>query len=726
MESSDSQLSQNIEGMPAPHTTHDDPLLACLVEITRLHGNPCSAQHLSAGLPLTNHRLTPHLLPRAAARANSSVRVVRRRLHDFPAALLPVILLLKQNRACVLLSIEGDDAVVHYPEAPAPVKMSVEALLEEYAGLAAVVQPLYRVEARAKEGIAELKNKHWFWATITENWRLYRDAIGAALLINIFALMVPLYTMNVYDRVVPNNATETLWVLTLGIGLVLLFNFVLTTVRAYVVDAASKRVDVRLSALIMERVLDLRMEARPGSVGSFAANLRSFESVRDFIASASLTTLVDLPFVLLFLAVLAWISPYMLIPPIVAIIIVLVVSYFAQRHMETLTKQTFQAAAQRNAGLVESLSGLETLKVLNAQSHAQRNWERSTEFLASIGGKIKLTSSSTVGFVQTMQQMVTISVVVIGAYLVQDAALTMGGIIASSMIAGRCLAPLGQVAGLMMQYQNARTSLDSIDGYMKMPVEHPVERNFVPRPQLDGAVEFRDVSFTYPNTDQKVLSQINLSIKAGEKVGIIGRIGSGKTTLSKLILGLFQPTDGTVLVDGIDIRQIDPADLRRSMGFVSQDPVLFYGTLKHNLTMGAPYATDDEMLAAARISGVDQFASRHPDGYDMIISERGESLSGGQRQSIAVARAVLNRPSVLLLDEPSSHMDNQSEMALRARLKDICADKTVILVTHRTALLDLVDRLIVMDNGRIVADGPKEQVVAALKEGRIGGARRAV
>ncbi len=725
MESSDSQLSQNIEGMPAPHTTHDDPLLACLVEITRLHGNPCSAQHLSAGLPLTNHRLTPHLLPRAAARANSSVRVVRRRLHDFPAALLPVILLLKQNRACVLLSIEGDDAVVHYPEAPAPVKMSVEALLEEYAGLAAVVQPLYRVEARAKEGIAELKNKHWFWATITENWRLYRDAIGAALLINIFALMIPLYTMNVYDRVVPNNATETLWVLTLGIGLVLLFNFVLTTVRAYVVDAASKRVDVRLSALIMERVLDLRMEARPGSVGSFAANLRSFESVRDFIASASLTTLVDLPFVLLFLAVLAWISPYMLIPPIVAIIIVLVVSYFAQRHMETLTKQTFQAAAQRNAGLVESLSGLETLKVLNAQSHAQRNWERSTEFLASIGGKIKLTSSSTVGFVQTMQQMVTISVVVIGAYLVQDAALSMGGIIASSMIAGRCLAPLGQVAGLMMQYQNARTSLDSIDGYMKMPVEHPVERNFVPRPQLDGAVEFRDVSFVYPNTDQKVLNQISLSINAGEKVGIIGRIGSGKTTLSKLILGLFQPTEGTVLVDGIDIRQIDPADLRRSMGFVSQDPVLFYGTLKHNLTMGAPYATDEEMLAAARISGVDQFASRHPDGYDMIISERGESLSGGQRQSIAVARAVLNRPSVLLLDEPSSHMDNQSEMALRARLKDICADKTVILVTHRTALLDLVDRLIVMDNGRIVADGPKEQVVTALKEGRIGGARRA-
>lgn len=712
------------KGHLPPHLVHDDPILSCLVEVTRLLGVPCSAQHLSAGLPLINQRLTPSLLSRAAGRAHCSAKIVRRSLSALSPSVLPAILFLNSNRACVLLSIEGEEATVQYPEAPHPTKVLLAELQASYSGLAAFIQAQYRAEARSREGIADMQGKHWFWSAVFENWRLYRDALGAALLINIFALFIPLFTMNVYDRVVPNNAIETLWVLTIGICLVLFFNFLLTSVRAFVVDMASKRVDVKLSALIMERVLDLRMEARPASVGSFASNLRSFESVRDFIASASLTTLVDLPFVLLFLAVLAWISPWMLIPPVVAILVVLVVSFLAQRRMERLTKETFQASAQRNAGLVESLAGLETIKVLNAQSHSQRNWERSTEFLAKIGAEIKLTSSTTINFVQSMQQLVTICVVVIGVYLIQEAQISMGGIIAASMISGRCLGPLGQVAGLMMQYQHARTSLESIDKYMEMPVEHPQERNFVPRPSLEGAIEFRGVNFAYPNTEQNVLNNLSFSIKRGEKIGVIGRIGSGKTTLSKLILGLYKPTKGTVLIDGIDIQQIDPADLRRAMGYVSQDPVLFYGTLKQNLMMGAPFASDEEVLDAARVAGIDEFAAKHPEGYDMLISERGESLSGGQRQSIAVARAILNKPSVLLLDEPSSNMDNQSEAMLRTRLKTMAADKTLLLVTHRTALLDLVDRLIVVDSGRIVADGPKEQVITALREGRIGSARR--
>ncbi|AYR20874.1 type I secretion system permease/ATPase [Alcaligenes faecalis] len=708
-----------------PHLTHDDPLLNCLVEITRIHGNPCTAQHLSTGLPLQKGRLTPALLSRAAARGHCTSRIWRRSFAELNPNLLPAILLLNDSRACVLLGFEDDRALVHFPESGSPSEIDLEQLQELYSGLLAVVQPDFRVEVRATEGISPLKGKHWFWATVSQNWKLYRDALGAAFLINVFALAVPLYTMNVYDRVVPNNAIETLWVLSIGIGLVLVLNLLLTSVRAYVVDAASKRVDIQLSARIMERVLDLRMENRPPSVGSFAANLRSFESVRDFIASASLTTLVDLPFVVLFLAVLAWISPWMLIPPVVAIIIVLAVSWFAQARMKRLTKQTFQAAAQRNAGLVESLAGLETLKVLNAQSNAQRAWEQSTEYLARQGARIKMTSAVTVSTVQMLTQMVTICVIIIGVYLIQEAQLSMGGIIASSMIAGRCLAPLGQVAGLMMQYQNARTSLDSIGMYMELPVEHPDDRNFVPRPYLEGAIEFRGVSFAYPGTTQNVINQLSFSLKAGEKVAIIGRIGSGKTTLSKLILGLYKPTSGTIVVDGIDNQQIDPADVRRSMGYVSQDPMLFYGTLKHNLTMGSPYVTDDQMLAAAKLAGVDDFARRHPDGYDMMIGERGDSLSGGQRQAVAVARALMGNPSILLLDEPSSNMDNQSESALRNSLLTECEGKTVVLVTHRTALLDLVDRLIVMDMGRIVADGPKEQVITALRSGQIGKARSA-
>lgn len=711
--------------MPAPGAAgsgaHSDPLLECLVQLTHLHGNPYSAQALSNGLPLVDQRLTPSLLARAAARANFTTRIVQRGIDGVPEGLLPAILILDGNRACLLLrELPGGRLLVQYPEIDSPVEVERAALLQDYAGMMCFVRPQFRFEQRSVQKGLEPRSGHWFWAVVLDNRRLYRDALLAAILINLFALAMPLFSMNVYDRVVPNNAVETLWVLAIGISLVLVFNFVLSTARAYVVDSASKRVDVQLSAQIMERVLDLRMEARPASVGSFAANLRSFESVRDFIASASLTTLVDLPFVLLFLLALLWISPWMLIPPIVAILAILAVSFWAQARMESLTLKTFQAASQRNALLVESLTNLEAVKTLNAQSGVQRLWESSTQYIAYMGGKIKFISAGTVNFVQTMQQLVSVAVVIIGVYQVQESALSMGGIIAASMIAGRTLAPFGQVAGLMMQFHNARTSLHSIDNYMKMPVEHGPEREYVARPDLCGAIEFRNVSFSYPGSDQASLSGVSFSVQPGERVGLIGRIGSGKTTLEKLVLGLYQPSEGAVLIDGVDARQIDPVDLRRAIGHVPQDPMLFYGSLKHNLLIGAPQAGEREMLHAARIAGVDDFAAHNPKGYGMNIGERGESLSGGQRQSIAVARALINDPPILLLDEPSSNLDNQSEAQLKRRLQEAAEGKTVLLVTHRTALLTLVDRLIVIDGGRIVADGAKDQVIEALKQGRIG------
>jgi ATP-binding cassette subfamily C protein LapB len=699
---------------------HDDPLLDCLVEITRLHGVTATAQALSAGLPLEEHKLTPALLPRAAARAQLSARVVKRTLDSISQDLLPAILLLNGERACLLLKKDGENYVDSHPElGGSSMEMSAAELSAQYTGLVCFVRPQFRFDARAPE-VAKVRERHWFWAAIMENRRLYRDALIAALLINVFAMAMPLFTMNVYDRVVPNNAVETLWVLAIGITLVVIFNMILSTARSHVVDSASKRVDVRLSAQIMERVLDLRMEGRPVSVGSFAANLRSFESIRDFIASATITTLVDLPFILLFLLALAWISPWMVLPPLVAIVLILLVSLAAQARMESLTMASYQASSQRNATLVEALTGLESVKTLNAQGSIQRNWERATEYIALTGGKLKLISSSTVGFVQAVQQLVSISVVIIGVYQAQESAISMGGIIAASMIAGRCLAPLGQVAGLLMQYQNARTSLGSIDNYMKLPIERPAEAEFLHRPVFHGGIEFRDVTFSYPGSKQPVLKKVSFKLKPGEKVGIIGRIGSGKTTLEKLALALYQPTEGAVLLDGVDVRQIDPADVRRAIGHVPQDPLLFYGSLKHNLAMGAPYADDASILAAANMAGVTDFANLHPDGFDMVIGERGESLSGGQRQSVAVARALINDPPILLLDEPSSNMDHQSEAQLRKRLGEASATKTILLVTHRTALLDLVDRLIVIDNGHIVADGPKEQVVEALRQGRVG------
>jgi len=703
-----------------PRTTHDDPLLDCLVELTRVHGVPATAQALSSGLPLVDQRLTPALLPRAAARAHLSARVVKRAMADIAPELLPAILLLHGERACLLLEARAGSYLISHPELGAgAVEVTADELAQDYTGLACLVRPQFKFDARSPE-VNKVRGRHWFWGAIIENRRLYRDALIAAFLINIFAMAMPLFTMNVYDRVVPNNAVETLWVLVTGIALVVVFNTILTTARAYVVDSASKRVDVRLSSLIMERVLDLRMEARPVSVGSFAANLRSFEAIRDFIASASITTLVDLPFILLFLLVLSWISPWMVLPPLVAIVLVLVVSLAAQARMETLTMASYQAASQRNATLIEALTGFEAVKTLNAQGAMQRNWERSTEFIAQASGKLKLISSTTVGIVGALQQLVSIAVIIIGVYLAQESAISMGGIIAASMIAGRCLVPLGQVAGLMMQYQNARTSLGSIDNYMKLPVERPDTAEFLHRPVFHGALEFRNVTFTYPGAAQPALNNVSFKLAPGEKVGIIGRIGSGKTTLEKLILGLYQPQEGMVLLDGVDVRQVDPADLRRAIGYVPQDPTLFYGSLKYNLAMGAPYADDASILAAAEVAGVTEFANLHPNGFDMLIGERGESLSGGQRQSVAVARALINDPPLLLLDEPSSNMDHQSEARLRKQLAGASTNKTMVLVTHRTALLELVGRLIVIDSGKVVADGPKEQVVEALRTGRVG------
>ncbi|HEX5127979.1 MAG TPA: ATP-binding cassette domain-containing protein, partial [Rhodocyclaceae bacterium] len=376
--------------------------------------------------------------------------------------------------------------------------------------------------------------------------------------------------------------------------------------------------------------------------------------------------------------------------------------------------------SQRNATLIESLVGLETVKTLGAEGELQRRWERATLFISQVSARVRLLSSGTMNFAQTTQQAVNIIVVIVGVYLLTDSKMSMGGIIAAGMLSGRAMAPLGQVAGLMMQFQNARTGLTAVESQMNLPVERPEGANFLHRPHFTGDIEFKDVSFSYPGREQKALRKVSFRLKAGEKVGIIGRIGSGKTTLEKLILGLYQPSEGAVLIDGVDARQIDPAELRRAIGFVPQDATLFFGTLKQNIVMGAPFADDTAVVNASDIAGVSEFANAHPQGFDLLINERGESLSGGQRQAVSIARALVGDPPILLLDEPTSSMDHQSEEQLRQRLKIHAAQKTLILVTHRTSLLDLVDRLIVIDNGTIVADGPKAQVVEALQHGRVG------
>jgi len=698
-----------------------DELLQCLLILARSHGEALTADGAVAGLPLEGGRLTPSLFERAAARAGLSSRIVSRSLRQLQPALLPAVLLLENEKACVLLGWSADGhAQVIFPDlGDAPVEMPLGELDKQYIGVALYARPKVHYDARTPV-VREGRHGHWFWGVIRENHALYRDVLLAAFLTNLFALAMPVFTMNVYDRVVPNHAFETLWVLAIGLALVLFGDLILKAVRGRFVDLASSRADVKLSAYIMERVLGTRMEQRPISAGSFASNLRAFESVRDFIGSATVVAFIDLPFTLIFFVVIGWIAWPMVIPLVVGAAIMLLYALVVQGRMHELAETTYRAGAQRNATLIEGLVGFETVKALAAESPIQRKWEQSAALLARVGAQLRLLSSSATNGSMFVQQTINLVLVIVGVYLISERELTMGGLIACTMLASRAMAPVGQVAGLLVQYHTASTALTSLNEMMKREIERPEDASFIARGALKGAIEFRDVSFAYPGHDAPSLRNVNLRIKPGEKIAILGRIGSGKTTLQKLVLGLYRPTSGSVLVDGIDLRQMDPAELRRQIGYVQQDVMLFYGSLRENLTMGAPLADDAAVVRAAEIAGLLPFINAHPQGFDMVVGERGESLSGGQRQSVAVARAVINDPPILLLDEPTAAMDHSSEEELKRRLTDFAQGKTVILVSHRTSLLDLVDRIIVIDGGRIMADGPKEQVITALRQGRIG------
>ncbi len=704
---------------------HPDPLLDCLIEVCRLHGKNASRASLTAGLPLPHGSLTLELAQRAAARAGMSAKLQRIALDAIDSAALPVILLLKGDRACVLSGWQRGAASARLllPEVgQGSVILDKAELLRRYSGVALFVHPNFSHDMRSSEPDRAAPDGHWFWSSLLQQRFIYQDVLWSALLVNVFALALPMFSMNVYDRVVPNNAVETLWALAVGLSLVLAADALMRMLRVRFVDEASARIDVQVSATLMEHVLGMKLKHRPASVGAFASNLRGFEQVRDFAASGTVTALVDLPFALLFVAALAWISPWLALPVILVGAAILFIGGFLQHRLHGLSQTTYQAGAMRNATLVEALTGIETIKSQVAEGEVQAKWERANQFLAATGVKMRGLSAAAMIGTNVLSQAVTMATVVIGVYLIAAHELTMGALIAAGMLASRALAPAGQVVGLMLQYQSARTALRNLDEVMEKSVERPASKKFVQRAQFLGEIEFRNVEFAYPGRSENALDGLSFKIKAGEHVALIGRVGSGKSTIQRLILGLYRPNKGTVLLDGVDLRQLDPADVRRNAACVSQDVMLFHGSLRDNITLGMPYAEDSAVVAAAELAGLTEFVNRHPRGYDMPVGERGEMLSGGQRQAVGLARAVLHNSPLLLLDEPTSAMDFSTEAKVTADVAAFARDKTVVLVTHRTSLLALAARVIVIDAGRVVADGPRDRIMAALASGRIAGA----
>ena len=701
-----------------------DPLLKCLVLVTRYFNRPFAEETLSAGLPLVDNWLTPALFERAADRAGLTAKVVKRALADISPLTLPSVLLLNDRRACLLNSIAADGSCeIVDPDTGGVSKTKLTELEREYTGHAILVREQLHFDARTEHS-AVPRVTHWFWGVVRQAWPLYGEVLLASVLVNLFALVMPLFIMNVYDRVVPNDTTETLWALSVGVLIVLGFDLVMRLLRAYLVDIAGKRIDVILSANIFEKAMGLRMEARPASVGSFASNIHEFESFREFITSATITALVDLPFVLLFLAIIFWIGGPVGIVPLLALPLIVLVGVSLQRSLGEIIQVSFRCAAQKQGLLIESLSTIETVKALSAEGVLQRRWEQLVGTVSRLGIKARTLSSAIVNISMTVQQLASVGVIIVGVYLIAEQELTIGALVACTILTSRALAPLGQVAGLMTRYHQSKSALSTLNNIMQLPVERPPAKSFVHRPKIRGEIEFRNVTFSYPGQQTPALSNVSFRLGAGERVGLIGRIGSGKSTVEKLVLGLYKPSSGSVLIDGVDINQIDPAVLRRNIGYVPQDVVLFYGTVKENIMFSAPFADDAAMLRAAEIAGVTEFVHPSAQGFDLRIGERGEGLSGGQRQTVAVARALLLDPPLLIMDEPTNALDNRSEEAFKTKLEKALAGKSFMLVTHRASLLTLVPRLIVLDGGRIVADGPKEQVMQALSGGKISVAKR--
>ena len=558
----------------------------------------------------------------------------------------------------------------------------------------------------------QLYKDHWFWGPVLKNKKLYIQVMVASAFINVFALFSAFYIMVVYDRVIPNNAIDSLIALTVGILVIVAFDFVMKVLRGLYTDKASAMVDIEVSDNMFDRI-SRNEQLINQSTGSVSAVVKEFDSLKDFIASASFVAFVDLPFIVLFLFVLYGIGGPVAAVPAVIVIVVIIAGLIIQPVIRKLSFNAAQDGQSKQSVIVEVLSGMETLKTLPGINMLRDRWVDSVDRQGITSAKSKFWSQLTANFSQSGQQLSQVGIVVYGVFLIADGTLTMGSLIACVILSGRTLAPLGQVSNLLGRFNQAVTAYVNFGQLMQQPVRELGRAHQVRVDKTKGAITITNASLTYPEQKEAVIKQLNLKLFAGEKIAIVGKIGSGKTSILRLISGLYDSNEGSVKIDNHDISHMHPDDVRKHIGVVMQTPMLFSGTLKENLLMGNPDATDDQMIAAAKIANVDEIASNLPDGYETLLTEGGKGLSGGQRQAICIARAFVGDPQIIIMDEPSSAMDNGSEQQLLKDLQVRLKDKTLILITHRGTLLSLVDRVVVFDSGRIIADGPKDKVLQA-------------
>jgi ATP-binding cassette subfamily C protein LapB len=694
---------------------NNNSLLVCLSLYCQQHQLAYAEAKLLEGLPLECD-LTVDVFPRAALNAGVDCRLELQALNDMQAAFVPFIALGHEEAFLVTAIDAYNVSFIRPSQTMAEQQLTLEDFSSIYSGEVFLLKNNEQYVGK-KTALFDQLQQHWFWGTLLRSRTIYRDVFLASILINVFAIASPLFVMNVYDRVVPNAAIETLWALVVGITVVVLSDYLIKKLRYEFLEVAGKKSDILLSANTFSKTLAMSMSNKPQAVGSYASNLREFDSVRQFISSSTLLVLADFPFVILFLLVIYFIAGSLVIVPFFVLPLILLYGLVAQYAMQQTVSKTYELNANKNALLIESLQSLEQIKCLGGQSQLQRQWEQSTGQIAHWTQQSRMIASRTTFFCQLVQQLSMVGTVVYGVYLIAELELSMGALIATVMLSGRIAQPMAQLASLLASYQQSKTAYQSMQQIMAQPTENEIGSQ-ISRRNLKGDIQFDQVSFGYTEKNS-ILKQVSFRIQSGEKVAIIGRIGSGKTSIARLMLGLYQPQQGAILFDGIDLQQSNLNDIRKQLGYVDQQPTLFRGSLRQNLVYGLGFIEDEQLMDVLASVGLASLVNEHGEGLDQPIAEQGASLSGGQRQALVVARALLRDSPIYLLDEPTASMDNLSEQLFARSLSKKLKDKTLVLITHKSSMLEMVDRIIVIDGGRVVADGAKDKVLAALKNGQL-------
>jgi ATP-binding cassette subfamily C protein LapB len=713
-------------GTPEPFAQAPDAAHAGLVIVewfARNLGQPYSQASVLARLPsdpdITDRALTVRALETVGLRSKLTQRDLRR----LDPIVLPCLLFTKDGGQPIILKTISSDRktveIVNFNESPSEQEMRLSRLRRSTDGTVMLVTPngnraesLLSPETRA----AGREYRHWFWTPFWANWKIWAQVILAVFVLNILSVALPLFVMNVYDRVIPNLAYVTLWTLAIGVIIAMVLDLILRILRNGMLETIGKRVDVKAATQIFRQAMNIRMLDRPGGAAGITNTIRDFEMVREFFASSTFVSLIDLLFIGVFIAVLFAIVGPLAWVPLVAVPVVIIMALFAQIPIGRTVEKAQAVATKRNVVLVESLFGIETIKSLNAEPVMQREWEKAVSQSALISGRTRFWSNFAISGTMITQQLVSVGIIIWGVFLVADAQITIGGLIAANILAGRVLSPLGNIAQTLFRAQHAIKAMRNLSSFMKLPVENSnvVENSLrVTR----GAIEFKDVTFAYPDAPSASLSHINLRIEPGETVALLGRVGSGKSTLGKLCNGLLSPQSGLILIDGQEIGQYDPAELREGIAYLTQDTDLFTGTIRENLLIGRPNATDEQINRALYFAGMDVFIAENPMGLQQFIGEKGNRLSGGQRQGLAIARLVLRNPRLAFLDEPTSAMDQQMETTITNRLGELSREGMgLILCTHRQSLADIATRIVVMEKGQKVLDGPRAEVAAKLRQ----------